>query len=125
MAIGKILILSALISSSAAFAGPARERFYAGWWQERWIARDASRAEARREIVAMIEILKTTKSGAELLQFARTRDPKILRPLDAGDNSLTETVFSRSFSLQDGSESLEIENFLRLNRNLSRKDLIL
>lgn len=125
MGFGKLL-LAGMLSLAFPLSATAEEaRFSAAWWHARWLGPAATKAETEREIRQMLEILGTTKAGADLIQAAKSREPQFLRRLTVGPNSLTETVFSRSFSLEDGSESLEVENFLRLNRNLSRRDLVL
>lgn len=95
------------------------------WWLEPWLKKGASQTEAHKEIKSMLLLLKKTNMGARLLKKARAADANFFSRIAVGNNSLTETVFSRSFSLSDGLETVTAENFLKLNRDLNRKDLIL
>lgn len=94
------------------------------WWTETWIGTDATAAEERVQLYELLRVLKQTKFGDRLLKAAFQRYPKFYNRISIGDRSFTESTYSRTYSLKDGSEELEIENHLTINRGLSRIDAV-
>ena len=118
-------VLISLMCLSAALVARAEEAHSPDWWQERWVAAGARDHEEARELKRMLDLLASTMIGGALLEEAKSRDPGFLDRIKVGDHSITETVFSRSFSLHDGKETIERENYLTVSRNLSRRDAVL
>lgn len=84
-------------------------------WQAPW----------RGDVDFLLKELESVPTGALLLKAAKARDPDFRTHIVSGKGSITESVFSRSYSLVDGSEALELKQQVTLNRNLSRSDALL
>ena len=94
------------------------------WWDEAWIQADTSAANESRELRMLLRALEQSPRGKALIETARAKNANFKSQISVGPNSVTETVFSRSYSLENGAEEIRMENFLKLSRNLSRRDAL-
>lgn len=94
------------------------------WWQASWAAETNDPDQDRQSLYNLLRIVKSTKFGRKVIKIAFDRYPKFYERISIGDRSFTESTYSRTYSLKDGSEELMIENHLTISRNLSRIDAV-
>lgn len=66
----------------------------------------------------LFALLETVPAGQALLREAAAKDPGYRSKLHLGDASLTESTFSRSYSLVDGKEKIQVRHEITLNKRL-------
>lgn len=70
------------------------------------------------ELDELIGALESVPEGAKLLQEVRAKNPKFREHLRLGNASLTESTFSRSYSLFDGREEIRVRHEITVNQKL-------
>lgn len=102
----------------------------AEWWNTLAYQPSSQRSaaedlRAREKIIdELLDFVHDTRFGQKLVKTALAKNPTFREHIALGDNSVTETVFSRSYVLETGREELVVENYLKLNERLSRRDLV-
>lgn len=99
------LLLFALLPGSAAAQGIA--------WVHGW-----------RSVPQLVKILRTVPEGRAVLGRAAAKDPAFAEKIKVGSASYTESTFSRTYSLLDGKEQINLHHDVTLNRGLSLADAV-
>ncbi len=94
------------------------------WWQQPWVTESKDPEVERQALYKLLHIVRQTKFGRKLIKTAFKRYTKFYERINVGERSFTESTYSRTYSLKDGSEELEIENHLTINRDLPRIDAV-
>lgn len=66
----------------------------------------------------LIVALESVPEGAKLVREVAAKDPEFRKHLHLGYSSLTESTFSRSYSLADGREEIRVRHEVTVNRKL-------
>jgi hypothetical protein len=99
------LVFLALLSSTAHAQDNAWER---GW----------------RSVPQLVKILRTVPEGKAVLERATKKDPEFLSKIKLGSASFTESTFSRTYSLLDGKEQINLHHDVTLNTSLNLADAV-
>jgi len=91
------------------------------FWQGEWIQPGEKEALA---IKRLISVLKQSSSGKTILALAANKDPNFESLIHIGDSSITESTYSRTYSLLDGSESFQLKHKIYLDKRLSLAEAV-
>jgi hypothetical protein len=72
----------------------------------------------------LLEVLASVPEGQRLLEEVSEKDPIFQKKLLMGEASLTESTFSRSYSLVDGQEKIQVRHEITLNRRLRMSEAV-
>ena len=90
-----------------------------GWakepnWKGSWVS--------AKELLPFLEL---SAEGSSILKDAKARDPNFAEKIRFGQASFTESTFSRTYSLLDGKEKINLDHTVVLNQKLPLSDAIL
>lgn len=77
-----------------------------------------------RDLPELVVLLKTVPTGRRVLESAAARDPRYLERVKRGKASYTESTFSRTYSLLDGSERIELHHEITLSESLRLSEAV-
>ena len=101
----------AYYSGRDAFAQELRSKEY---WEGNWDSIDS-----------VLKDLSELKIGQQIIQLAIEKDKEFLQFVQRGKVSITESNYTRSYSLSEGKENVSIDHKIYISENLSRADAIL
>ncbi|MCO5141548.1 MAG: hypothetical protein M9962_00490 [Oligoflexia bacterium] len=73
----------------------------------------------------LVAVLEKSKTGKQIIEKAKGRDPEIWMKIKLAESSYTESVFARSYSLLDGGEEIKIRHLVHLKKDLGFSDAVL
>jgi hypothetical protein len=87
-------------------------------------AQDNSWIRGWHSIPQLVKILRTVPEGRVVLDRAAEKDHAFSKKIKLGSASFTESTFSRTYSLLDGKEQINLHHIVTLNRDLSLADAV-
>ncbi len=77
-----------------------------------------------RTVRELAVLLRKVPEGRRVLEQAERKDPKVLERVLRGNASFTESTFSRTYSLIDGKEVIQLKHVITLSRRLKLADAV-
>lgn len=77
-----------------------------------------------RSVAQLVRILRTVPEGRAILERAVEKDPAFSTKIKLGTASYTESTFSRTYSLLDGKEQINLHHDITLNSGLNLADAV-
>jgi hypothetical protein len=87
-------------------------------------AQDNAWARGWRSVPQLVKILRTVPEGKVVLERAAKKDPEFISKIKLGSASFTESTFSRTYSLLDGKEQINLHHDVTLNTSLNLADAV-
>lgn len=92
--------------------------------EDRWHKPWTNKLSDDQAIERLFKLLETTSTGKEILRLAAIKDPDFRSHISVGANSLTESTYSRTYSLDDGAETVTLHHRIFLGKHLSLADAV-
>ncbi|HEY8278309.1 MAG TPA: hypothetical protein VIH99_01715 [Bdellovibrionota bacterium] len=96
-----------------AFLPPPPALAQSGVWDRPW-----------QNLTQLMAILQTVPEGRAVLEKAQRKDPRFADRVKFGAASFTESTFSRTYSLLDGKERIELRHDVTINKQLRLADAV-